>query len=98
MTNRPRKSPQAEIDVTSIWHFIADDNVRAADALIDRIDAAFDMLAESPLAGRARDDLGSNVRSFPVRSYVIFYIPLPDGIEVIRVMHGRQDIDADDMA
>jgi toxin ParE1/3/4 len=28
---------------------------------------------------------------------VIFYIPLPDGIEVVRVMHGRQDIDADDM-
>jgi toxin ParE1/3/4 len=28
---------------------------------------------------------------------VIFYIPLPDGIEVVRVMNGRQDIDADDM-
>jgi hypothetical protein len=26
-----------------------------------------------------------------------FYFPLKDGIEVIRVMHGRQDIDADDM-
>ena len=98
MTNRPRKSPQAEIDVTSIWHFIADDNVRAADALIDRIDAAFDMLAEAPLAGRARDDLRSNLRSFAVRSYVIFYVPVSDGIEVVRVMHGRQDIDADDMA
>jgi toxin ParE1/3/4 len=28
---------------------------------------------------------------------VIFYVPLSDGIEVVRVMSGRQDIDADDM-
>ncbi|MBA2402947.1 MAG: type II toxin-antitoxin system RelE/ParE family toxin [Bradyrhizobium sp.] len=97
MTNRPYKSPQAEIDVTSIWQFIADDNLKAADAMIDRIEAAFDMLAEAPLAGRARDDLKSNLRSFPVRSYVIFYVPVSDGIEVVRVMHGRQDIGADDM-
>jgi toxin ParE1/3/4 len=98
MANRPRKTPQAEIDVTSIWQFIADDNVKAADALIDRIEATFDMLAQAPLAGRARPDLRSNLRSFTVRSYVIFYVPVSDGIEVVRVMHGRQDIDADDMA
>ncbi|WP_008538835.1 type II toxin-antitoxin system RelE/ParE family toxin [Bradyrhizobium sp. CCGE-LA001] len=37
------------------------------------------------------------LRSFPVGNYVIFYIPLPDGVEIVRVMHGRLDIDADDM-
>jgi toxin ParE1/3/4 len=97
MANRPRKSPQAEIDITSIWRFIADDNVKAADAMLDRIDQAFDMLAQNPLAGRARNDLALNLRSFPVGSYVVFYVPVPDGIEVVRVMNGRQDIDADDM-
>ena len=98
MANRPRKSPRAEIDIASIWQFIADDSVRAADALLDRIEDAFDMLAQTPLAGRARNDLGSKLRSFPVENYLIFYVPVSDGIEVIRVMHGRQDIDADDMA
>ncbi len=97
MANRPRKNPQAEIDLTAIWDFIADDNMRAADALLDRIEAAFDMLAEHPLAGRARADLASNLRSFPVASYMIFYIPVSDGIEVVRVMNGRQDIGAEDM-
>ena len=97
MPNRARKSPQTEIDLTSIYNFIADDSVKAADAWLGRIEATFDMLAETPLAGRARNDLAMNVRSFPVRSYVIFYIPVPDGIEVIRVMNGRQDIDADDL-
>jgi toxin ParE1/3/4 len=61
------------------------------------IEAAFDMLAENPLAGRARDDLAPKIRSFPVGNDIIFYLPLSDGIEVVRVLHGRQDIDADDM-
>ena len=53
MPNRPRKSPQAEIDLALIWEFIADDTVRAADALLERIEGTFDMLAETPLIGRA---------------------------------------------
>jgi toxin ParE1/3/4 len=97
MANRPRKSPQAEFDLTLIWDFIAHDNIRAADALLVRIEAAFDMLAANPLAGRARDDLAPKIRSFPVGNYIVFYLPLSDGIEVVRVLHGRQDIDGDDM-
>jgi toxin ParE1/3/4 len=97
MSNRARKTPQTEVDVTSIYNFIADDSVRAAEAWLARVEATFDMLAETPMAGRARNDLGTNVRSFPVGNYVIFYRPVADGAEVVRVMHGRRDIDADDM-
>jgi toxin ParE1/3/4 len=97
MANSPRKSPQAEIDIASIWQFIANDSVRAADAMLDRIEGTFDMLAQAPLAGRERTDLRANLRSFPVEHYIIFYTPIFDGIEVVRVMHGRQDIDANDM-
>ncbi len=66
--------------------------------MIDRIDQAFDMLAENPLAGRARNDLALKLRSFPVGSYIVFYVPVSDGIEIVRVMNARQDIDADDVA
>ena len=72
--------------------------MKAADALLDRIEEAFDMLARMPLAGRARTDLALKLRSFPAGNYVIFYVPVQDGIEVLRVMSGRQDVDADDMA
>jgi toxin ParE1/3/4 len=97
MANRPRKSPQAEIDVASIWNFIADDSAKAADALLERIERTFDMLAQNPFAGRARDELTANLRSFPVASYIIFYVPITDGIEVVRVMSGYRDITSDDM-
>ena len=97
MANRARKSPQAEIDIESIWQFIAEDNLRAADALIDRIEQALDMLAQNPFAGRARSELASKLRSFPVGNYIIFYVPESHGIGVVRVMNGRRDIDADDL-
>ncbi|UWU92501.1 type II toxin-antitoxin system RelE/ParE family toxin [Bradyrhizobium sp. CB1015] len=55
------------------------------------------MLLENPLAGRERRELKAGLRSFAVGNYVIFYAPLPDGVEIIRVMHGRQDISVEDM-
>jgi toxin ParE1/3/4 len=42
--------------------------------------------------GRAREELASELRSFPVRRYVVFYRPLVDGIEVVRVLHGARDV------
>jgi toxin ParE1/3/4 len=48
------------------------------------------MLVENPLSGRERTDLKRGLHTFAVRNYVIFYVPLPDGIEVVRVMHGNK--------
>ena len=96
MANRFRKRPQTDLDLDSIWSFIAADNVSAADRLIARIGEVFEMLTENPLAGRERRDLQRGLHSFPVRNYLVFYFPLSDDVEVVRIMHGRQDIDADD--
>lgn len=97
MANKFRKREQVDLDLDSIWSFIAADNVGAADRLIARIGEVFELLTETPLAGRERTDLRQGLHSFAVRNYVVFYIPHSDGIEVVRVMHGRQDIDADDI-
>ncbi len=44
--------------------------------------------------GRDRSQLAAGLRSFPVGNYIIFYMPLPNGIEIIRVLNGAGDIDA----
>jgi toxin ParE1/3/4 len=95
--NRFRKRPQADEDIDSIWSYIALDNVRAANEQIERIGEVFEMLVQNPLAGRERAELQKELRSFPVGSYLVFYLPLSDGVEIVRVMSGRQDVDADDM-
>jgi toxin ParE1/3/4 len=95
--NRFRKRPQADADLDSIWSYIALDNLRAANDQIDRIGEVFEMLVQNPLAGRERPELHMELRSFPVGSFLVFYVPLSDGVEIVRIMSGRQDIDADDM-
>ena len=43
---------------------------------------------------RARKELATDLRSFPFGRYVIFYTPVYDGIDVVRVLHSARDIDA----
>lgn len=37
--------------------------------------------------------LSPGIRSLPFGRYVVFFEPLPDGIDVVRVLHSSQDID-----
>lgn len=85
--------PQAALDILDIWDHIAEDNPGAADRWVDQIDATFELLATQPLMGRARPELADDLRSHPFRRYVIFYLPLKDGIDVVRVLHSARDVD-----
>ena len=88
------RRPLAETDILEIWDYIADDSLAAADRWVDHLDEQFRVLATQPMMGRARDELAPRVRSFPFGRYVVFYVPLDDGIDVVRVLHGARDIDA----
>jgi len=90
--SRITQTARAEQDLEEIWFYIAVDNVGAADALLDEFDNSCRLLATQPKMGRAREELASGLRSFPVRRYVVFYRPLVDGIEVVRVLHGARDV------
>jgi toxin ParE1/3/4 len=88
------RRPRAAADILEIWDYIAEDSLDAADRWVDRLDKQFDLLATQPLMGRAREELAPGVRGIPFGRYVIFYMPLADGIDVIRVLHSARDIDA----
>ena len=38
-------------------------------------------------------ELSLGLRSFPIKKHIVFYRPVNDGIEVIRFLHGSQDVD-----
>lgn len=88
------KRPRAKTDLAEIWDYIADDSEARADAFIETIDRKFRTLAGRPDMGRARAELETGLRSFPVGRYVIFYRPIPEGVEIVRVLHGARDLDA----
>jgi len=60
---------------------------------MDHPDEQFRVLATQPMLGRARDELAPGMRSLPFGRYVIFHVPLDDGIDVVRVLHGARDVD-----
>ena len=90
------RRPQARLDLIEIWEFIADDSEAAADRMLDRIGEVLRMLRDRPLAGRSRPELLPELRSFPVASYIVYYLPLPHGIDLVRVRSGFLDIGPDD--
>ncbi|MHB8091831.1 MAG: type II toxin-antitoxin system RelE/ParE family toxin [Syntrophales bacterium] len=91
---RIHKSPEAENDLDEIWWYIAQDNPGNADKFIDEIETTCRKLARFKSMGRNRDELHPGLHSFPVGKYLIFYMPIHGGIEIVRVLHGMMDIDA----
>lgn len=91
---RVLRRPQAETDILEIWDYIAEDSMVEADRWVDRLDDKLVLWATQPMMGRSRDELAPGVRSLAFGRYVVFYEPLPDGIDVVRVLHGTRDIDA----
>ena len=89
---RVLRTPEADDDLWEILVYIARDNEDAAFRLIDTIDEKLYMLAQFPGGGQARPELLPNLRSFPVGNYLIFYRPIEDGIEVLRVVHGARNL------
>ncbi len=65
----------------------------AADKLLCKFDATFEKLARTPGMGRLQERYGDGIRAFPVGRYIIFYQKIDEGIEVIRVLHGAQNLD-----
>lgn len=84
----------ARNDLDAIWDFIAADSLQNADRLIARIESTSALYAQQPEMGAPADRFKPGLRFFVLGAYVVFYRPSPDGILVIRVLHGSQDLRA----
>ena len=86
------RTTEAEEDLIGIWIYIARDNPAAADATLRGIDEKFSMLAENPRIGRALPELRKGMRRWPFGEYLILYREIPEGVEIVRVVHGARDL------
>ncbi|MBC7899536.1 MAG: type II toxin-antitoxin system RelE/ParE family toxin [Saprospiraceae bacterium] len=62
-------------------------------ALYDRFIARFEMLAQTPKAGRERPELMPQIRSFPEGNYLIFYREFELVVAILRVLHSARDLE-----
>jgi toxin ParE1/3/4 len=87
-----RYSSDANADIERLALYIFDRNPLAADNFLNALDETCELLAQHPLLGRLRPELGEGLRSFPVGNYLIFYLPGKEGIDVARVIYGGRDL------
>jgi len=86
-----RLTPKARQDLRQIWHYVADDNEAAADALLVRLLDKLSLAADNPMMGVARPELGASARMLVEGSYLILYRPEPYGVLAVTVVHAMTD-------
>jgi toxin ParE1/3/4 len=88
-------TPQAQQDLRSIWRGLAEfSGLAIADQRLATIEQKFQLLSQFPRSGPSRDDLRPGIRSSLAGEFVIFYRVDEQFFEVVRVLHGRSDIEA----
>jgi toxin ParE1/3/4 len=95
MPPKVKRLPRAIADGLDVWLHIAEDNLTAADNLVQRLDEAMERLAEYPELGPERPNLGQGIRILPVESITIFYRVAAGHVEVVRILHSARDITPD---
>ena len=85
-------SSAAHRDLDEIHDYWAERvSLEVARDLVYAITARFALFAESPDAGRKRDDIAPGIRCFPSQKYLIYYRRARASIEILRILHGARD-------
>ena len=81
----------ARQDLADIFDYIARDKPFAAKKWVRKIEEKCELIATTPEFGQVRPELGGEIRSSTLGRYVIFYRPIENGIEVLRIIPGDRD-------
>lgn len=86
-------------DVFDVVRYLRRGNPELARRFIEALKGTVELLSRSPHIGRPRSDLGvPETRSWRVSGFahwLIFYEVLPGRIRLLRVLHGRRDLQAE---
>lgn len=94
-----KRTPKAKQDLLEHVLYLAEINPDLADRFIDASEMAFEKLAQMPLKGKPQSFKSPKlvgVRRWFIPGfdkYLVFYRPIKGGIELLRVLHGMQDVD-----
>ena len=85
---------KAEESVLAIGRYIIEQSQSLQRGLdvITRVEEKCARYARFPLSGTSREDIGPGLRCFRVDNLVVIYRPFEDGIVIMLVAHGHQDI------
>ncbi len=83
---------RARRDLIDLWLHIRQQNPAAADRFFARIEVRIEILRHFPRAGARRPELARNARMLVEPPYLILYRLVPEGVQIVRVLHGARHV------
>ena len=85
-------APAAKNDLKDIYQYgLRQWGQAQSDSYLSVIQNKFWTLTQQPLIGVERPALLPDIRSLPIHSHILFYRVIANHVEIIRVLHCRQD-------
>lgn len=85
-------APAAKADLKEIYQYgLRQWGQAQSDSYLENLNGHFWSLTEQQLMGVERPELLPSIRSLPIESHTLFYRVTTNTVEIIRVLHGRQD-------
>ncbi len=85
-------APAAKNDLKDIYQYgLRQWGQAQSESYLSTIKNQFWLLTDQPLIGIERPELLPDTRSLPIESHTLFYRVTANRVEIIRVLHGRQD-------
>lgn len=89
-----RLRPKARADLEGIWFYTTEHlSVQQADAYHNEIVEVMVALAEGRLKGRSAEHVRPGYLKYPAGSHFVFFKQAEYGIDVIRILHQRMDVE-----
>ncbi len=87
-------SPSASRDLNQIADYFLPRNLEKGEKLFRDFNKKCKNLAKFPNIGRSYAHVRPSLRGVPLNGYIILYQLIDDGIEILRVVSGRQDLES----
>ena len=85
-------APAARNDLRDIYQYgLRQWGQAQSESYLTTIKSQFLLLIQQPLIGAERSELLPDSRSLTVESHILFYRVTANSVEIIRILHGRQD-------
>ena len=91
-------SQDAEADMENIYWFTFERWGEAqAVGYVESLFQSFATLSRHPEIGKPRVELRTGIKSFPHKRHIIYYMLLPEGVGIARVLHASMDVEHGDL-
>jgi toxin ParE1/3/4 len=85
---------EASQDLNAISDYFVSRNIDAGESLLQEFNQKCVKLLQFPNMGKSYAAIRPWLRGIPLDGYIIFYEVMEDGITILRVVSGRQNLEA----